>query len=42
LIVLPSAPITIHIQQIIELAGRNRLAAVYMQHKVALLLMAWT
>jgi putative tryptophan/tyrosine transport system substrate-binding protein len=29
LIVLPSAPITIHIQQIIELAGRNRLAAVY-------------
>jgi putative ABC transport system substrate-binding protein len=29
LIVLPSAPITIHIQQIIELAARNRLAAVY-------------
>jgi ABC-type uncharacterized transport system substrate-binding protein len=29
LIVLPSAPITIYIQQIIELAARNRLAAVY-------------
>jgi putative ABC transport system substrate-binding protein len=29
LIVLPSAPITIHIQQIIELVARNRLAAVY-------------
>ena len=29
LIVLPSAPVTIHIQQIIELTARNRLAAVY-------------
>ncbi len=29
LIVLPSAPITIHIRRIIELVARNRLAAVY-------------
>jgi putative tryptophan/tyrosine transport system substrate-binding protein len=37
LIVLPSAPITVHVQRIIELTARNRLAAIYPFDSYALL-----